>query len=258
MQTMQTENREATQLEAIRWIAAATTADNGGEVEVDSDFVERLLGRKEGKILSRSTQARLDRIRAEVVACIEPRLSCAVRSIESTEDGRLSLAGGVEFASRKMARTLKGAPWLTCFIATIGPDLDHLIERFMRKGRMADAYVADAMGSGGIEWLADRFHNEFAEKVADMGKSVGLRFSPGYCDWSVAEQPKLFSMLDHGAAGVKLGDTFLMTPRKSISAVFGIFDQQAATPANSNHNPCRGCGKGDCIARRVEETPPSP
>ncbi|MDT8335350.1 MAG: vitamin B12 dependent-methionine synthase activation domain-containing protein [Desulfurivibrionaceae bacterium] len=255
---MQTENNGSSKLDAIRQVAATLTVEPGGEVEVDSDFVERLLGRKQGGSVSRSTRSRIERIRAEVLACMEPRLTCSVYPIKSTEAGRVCLAGGVEFESRKMARTLKGAPWLAGFIATIGPGLDRLIEKFMAKGRMADAYVADAMGSGAIESLADKFHNKFAKGVGDREQSVSLRFSPGYCDWPVSEQPKLFSLIDHEAAGVELGDTSLMSPRKSISAIFGIFDKKAAAPADSKHNPCRSCGKKDCIARRVEETPPAP
>lgn len=254
---MQAKNCESPRLEALRRAAAAAAADIGTEVEVDSDFVERLLGRKQGRELSRSTGMRMEKIRGEVLACIEPRLTSAVHAIESTADGRVSLTCGVDFKSRKMAHTIEGAPWLVCFVATIGPKLDRLIDRFMREGRMADAYVADTMGSGAIESVADAFHKEFAKKAANLRQSVSLRFSPGYCDWVVAEQPKLFSLLDPRAAGVELGDTSLMSPRKSISAVFAIFDKENGTQPTGEDNPCRRCGKKDCIARRVEATPPS-
>lgn len=253
---MPIENNLSPQLDKIKRVASSLPADSGGEVEVDSDFVERLLGRRQGEKLTRATHSRLVRIKDEIIASIEPRLTCEVYAIAGTENGQVSLSCGVSFASRKMAHTLQGAPWLVCFVATIGPDLDRRIDDLMRRGKAADAYVTDAMGSGAIESVADQFHNEFAERIANFHQSVSLRFSPGYCDWSVAEQSKLFSLLDHEEVGVELSSSHLMAPRKSVSAVFGIFNRQA-TATTANANPCRRCGKLDCIARRVEAKPPS-
>ncbi len=253
---MPIENNLSLQFDKIKRVVSSLPADSSCEVEVDSDFVERLLGRRQGEKLTRATHSRLVRIKDEIVASIEPRLTCELYSIASTENGRVSLRCGVEFKSRKMAHTLQGAPWLVCFVATIGPDLDRRIDELMQRGKVADAYVADAMGSGAIESVADQFHNDFSERLANLGQSVSLRFSPGYCDWSVAEQFKLFSLLDHEKIGVDLSDSHLMAPRKSISAVFGIFNRKAAS-ITANDNPCRRCGKTDCIARRVEATPPS-
>ncbi len=156
-----------------------------------------------------------------------------------------------------MAHALQGSTRMVGIIATVGRRIDREIESLMDGGALAHGYVADALGSGAVESLADRFHTDMARFVARQDQSVGLRFSPGYCDWPVTEQQKIFSLLDHEAVGVELGDTCLMAPRKSISAVFGIFEQKNDSQKISKHNPCRRCGKKDCIARRVEAVPPS-
>ena len=222
----------------------------------DLDFVERLLGRRQKKELPRTSRIRLAIQQNRLRELIRPRVIWKELSIARTDKTGVTLTDGTVFQSRKMAQALQGATRVVGFIATVGKQIDREVASLMIGGELAHGYVADSLGSGAVENLADRFHTDIAKAVAMQGQSVGLRFSPGYCDWPVADQQKLFSLLDNEAVGVKLSDTSLMKPRKSISAVFGIFDKKNASPENSKHNPCRRCGKKDCIARRVEAVPP--
>lgn len=223
----------------------------------DLDFVERLLGRRQRTELPRTTGKRLTMQQNRLQELISPRLTWKEFSIDRIDKRGVTLTDGTILLSRKMAHALQGAVKVIGFIATVGRRIDREIESLMNGGALAHGYVADALGSGAVESLADSFHTDMAKEVARQDQSVGLRFSPGYCDWPVTEQHKLFSLLDHKSVGVELGNTSLMAPRKSISAVFGIFEKKDATPGNSNHNPCRRCGKKDCIARRIETVPPA-
>ena len=222
----------------------------------DLDFVERLLGRRQRSELPRTTGRRLSIQQNRLREVISPRLIWKELSITRIDKTGVTLSCGTHLQSRKMAYALQNSLGLIGFIATVGRRIDREIESLMDAGALAHGYVADALGSGAVESLADRFHNEMARKVAQQEQKVGLRFSPGYCDWPLTDQHKLFSILDHEAIGVELGDTALMTPRKSITAVFGVFAHENDSPINSSYNPCRRCGKKDCIARRVEEVPP--
>ncbi len=224
--------------------------------EFDLDFVERLLGRRQRNDLPRATRNRLIIQKKRLSYIITPRLIWKKLPIARIDKTGVTLGNGIYFKSRKMARALQGAVAAVGFIATLGGKIDREIASLMHGGSLAHGYVADALGSGAVEKAADRFHNEMARKVALQGQSVGLRFSPGYCDWPVSDQHKLFSLLDHEAVGVELGDTALMSPRKSISAVFGIFEQKNGQWEKGRHNPCRQCGKKNCLARRVEAVPP--
>ena len=48
------------------------------------------------------------------------------------------------------------------------------------------------------------------------------RFSPGYGDLSLEVQKEIFSLLDcPRKIGVSLGDSLLMTPSKSVTAIIG-------------------------------------
>ena len=254
---MHIEIKASLQLDELKQAVSLIPSISTNKTSFDVDFVERLLGRRQGKNLTRSTSRRLKRISSHILPSIKPRITYEIFPIKSTDGGLVTLTNGLQFKSRKMSRSIQGASWLVCSIATISPEIDHRINALMEQGKMADAYVADTIGSGAIEHIADGFHKGFEKKIIKSGPSVSLRFSPGYCDWPVTDQEKLFSLLDNESVGVELGNTFLMSPRKSISAVFAVFDAFNAVIKNPHHNPCRSCWKKDCIARRVDAVTPS-
>jgi hypothetical protein len=221
----------------------------------DLDFVERLLGRRQRSDLPRSTRKRLSMQKSRLQALIKPRLIWKEFPIANINKSGVLLNNGTFLESRKMAYALKDATKIIIFIATVGNKIDLEIESLISSGELAHGYIADALGSGAVESLSDRFHREKTQELAKKNQTAGLRFSPGYCDWPVTDQKKLFSLLDNESVRVDLNDTSLMQPRKSISAVFGIYQNKNISVENT-FNPCRRCGKKDCIARRVETIQP--
>jgi len=79
----------------------------------------------------------------------------------------------------------------------------------------------------------------------DPGKSPDL-FSPGYCNWSMAEQQKLFSLLPPGFCGIQLSPSSLMHPIKSVSGIIGI-----GTSCKQKGYQCEWCNDKDCIYGRI-------
>jgi hypothetical protein len=57
-------------------------------------------------------------------------------------------------------------------------------------------------------------------KLKELG--ISDRFSPGYCDWNVSEQHKLFNLLPESFCGIHLSESSLMNPIKSVSGIIGI------------------------------------
>jgi cobalamin-dependent methionine synthase I len=119
----------------------------------------------------------------------------------------------------------------------------------MNEKHLAEAYILDAMASVAVDNMVATFHQRMKNKYENQSKQVTLCFSPGYCDWPITDQKKLFSMFDSNELDVELTDSCFMQPRKSISGVFGI------TTFNSNqsthsYNPCLECNRRDCSERR--------
>ncbi|MBE9572223.1 MAG: hypothetical protein IMF11_16465 [Proteobacteria bacterium] len=95
--------------------------------------------------------------------------------------------------------------------------------------------------------MVEKFHQRITAKYESENKGVTLCFSPGYCDWPITEQKKIFTLFDSNATGIELLDSCMMRPRKSISGVFGIYNDIQKAP----YNPCLDCSKKNCNGRRV-------
>jgi hypothetical protein len=214
-------------------------------VNISKDDVVRLLGRRNGGPRKRLSK-RLDAILEDAAALVKPKVLYSTRKVKEVGKGRVTLEGGVSLRSRKLSKTLGACDTAAVFLATIGSDVDGVIEDLSNNNKLSDASIYDAIGSVAVEETVDDFQNRFDLALSDSRKSTTVRFSPGYCDWSIEEQTKIFSVLDGGAAGVSLSPSFLMNPRKSVSGVFGITSGRAG----ARPHPCSMCSKESCIARR--------
>ncbi len=215
----------------------------------DSQKLIRLLGGGKRKSLTGMVRRKVENFLEELPDYVRPKVVRQAFDITDRGKGSVTLEGDVTFRSVKLSRALKIAREAVCFAATLGPGIDAEINALMADNRYSDAYILDAMGSVIIEGVVDQFQNRIEQTEALADKSVTLRFSPGYCDWALKEQEKLFALLDTEKIGVALSDSFLMAPRKSVSGIFGVSAPGVACDSLP-HNPCRQCSQKNCIARR--------
>lgn len=211
----------------------------------------RLLGSSKSCRVSHAVDIKIDRLQPIFKDLLEPSLRYCVKHISLIKKKHVHIQGGPVLTSLKLSRTLKNCEEVICFIATIGNGIDDAIARLMAANRFSDAYILDSMGSVAVENMVESFWDRMRNDCEADGKEATLRFSPGYCDWPVTEQKKLFSLFDSADTGVELTDSCLMQPRKSISGVFGVAPFGHGVPA-APYNPCSECWKRDCSARRKE------
>ncbi len=216
----------------------------------DTEKVLRLLGAKQGRRVSSASLRRIDLLTEEMQGMLKPQLSYRTLELSEVNQGGIQLADGTRFKSPKIAKTLADAEAACCFVATVGPAVDMEVQRLMQHRRYADAYVLDAMASMSAENIVEQFYQRIARRQAEKNCAVTLRFSPGYCDWPIQQQRPLFKLFaDTDTPDVALNDSCLMSPRKSVSGLFGLLPPgvKGADPA---YNPCNTCSKRNCIARR--------
>jgi hypothetical protein len=131
-------------------------------------------------------------------------------------------------------------------ISTIGPAIEAEVTRLAAAGELLRAVVLDAIGSVAAEAAAEHIDRLIAAEVAAEGLKTSCRASPGYGDWDVREQSALFALLPAERIGVRLGETFMMTPRKSISFAIDVAREPARLRSESS---CGNCGRTDCLYR---------
>jgi hypothetical protein len=215
---------------------------------IDKDELVKLLGGEDYEELSYSIRKKLTMWNEKLDNFLRPRLLYSIYKIKSSRNA-LVLENNLVLKSTKLSKVFRGCSNLVCFLVTIGNVIEEEITSRTSQNRSSDAYILDAMGSVLVEDMAAKFHRRMEKKFQAEGKAVTIRLSPGYCDWLLEEQKKIFSLLDAGRVGIELTDSYLMKPRKSISGIFGIMP----STYRQNHplyNPCSECEKIYCIARR--------
>ena len=214
---------------------------------IESHALARLLGRRGSHGLSRSVTVRVQRLGTSLEQLVVPRLHYEAKKIESINNGTVHMPGGRAFGSPRLSKAMKDCEKMICFLATIGTGIEKEIARLMEGNCLSDAYILDSMASVAVENMVEEFHQGFTRGHELEDKRVTLRFSPGYCDWPITEQKNLFELFDANATGIELLPSCLMKPRKSISGVFGVYNNGAKMP----YNPCLDCPVKNCEARRV-------
>lgn len=217
-------------------------------IKIDWRWVEKELLRKDRispsqKAISACARECLRRARL----LVKPSVAAATKDIACLAPGHVELEDGIVFSSKRLPRYLKGATRLYIFVATIGDKLETASTKSMSRDDVLRGYLFDGIGSLAAESLAENLEKALRKYYAERGESVSMRFSPGYCDWPTGEQRILQKAVDFTKAGVRLTETCMMVPRKSISAVIGIAPRGIFTKTRS---PCHVCTLKDCDHRR--------
>jgi len=220
------------------------------DTAIDWAWVKKELARIEN-IPSSGTKADLRRAAETCLkngaGLCEPGSVRAEKRIVSVKENSVVLEGGVKLSGSFLASYLKGARSLGIFVVTIGHALEDKASRLMAEGEGLDGYLLDRIGSLAAESLAENFEKLMRREFKRRSLSVSRRLSPGYCDWRIEEQFELVKLVDFSKAGVRLTDSCMMVPKKSISAVAGIGAKGLFTDVKSQ---CAICDKLECSYRR--------
>jgi hypothetical protein len=216
---------------------------------INSDKLYRLMGSRPGRDIPEAMIRRVRRQTKIISDLLSPWHMYEKRKILEIGGGAVRIEGLPTLKSRRMAATLRDCTHAVLFLATIGSDITDAVNELTARDQIADAYILDAIGSVAVEDLVEQFHLRMERECLAAGRSVTVRFSPGYCDWDITEQRKIFPAFEGKKSRVELSLSCLMDPRKSVSGLFGILPFDNGRPV-SKHIPCRVCNKTDCIARR--------
>lgn len=139
---------------------------------------------------------------------------------------------------------LKKSEVAVLFLCSIGDGMENWSKVFIRDGDPTLAFFIDTVASITVESVVDVLHDHLKEKFSSINNFVTNRYSPGYCNWNVSEQHKLFSLLPEKFCGVTLTDSSLMMPIKSISGIIGV-----GREVKYREYLCDTCGVKDCTYR---------
>ncbi|RPI72977.1 MAG: hypothetical protein EHM47_07045 [Ignavibacteriales bacterium] len=113
------------------------------------------------------------------------------------------------------------------YVVSIGPGIDNEVKSLADAGDVFDAYLLNGIGAGAAEMVANDL-NLFMNDSCKENNYEYKRLSPGYGDWHITDQEKIFKLLNpEKNIGVKLTDTHIMLPEKSTSGIMGLISSQS-------------------------------
>lgn len=214
-------------------------------VEIPEKSLLRRIGKSRNQRISQRLKKKIKKATGEICKQAQPKAVLKILPAHKN-NGCLILDGKTSLDSKKLAYAMRNSRMVALFLTTIGYKVDRIIEKQMTL-RPDYGFLLDAAASVAAESAAQHVCDYLENSIND-DKKLTLRYSPGYCDWPLNEQKKLFEILPHDTIGVHLSKNFFMSPRKSISGIIGICPGHIP---RSSENPCLVCSNFDCPYRRA-------
>jgi hypothetical protein len=143
---------------------------------------------------------------------------------------------------------MKKTETIAVFSCTAGEEIGKRSREQLTGGDPLKGYIFDVIGSMVVDAAADLMQDELLVSVSQSGHKITNRYSPGYCGWSVAEQHKLFQLLPDNFCGIRLTESALMDPVKSVSGIIGIGEH-----VRYYKYTCSYCDMKDCTYRSFKD-----
>ena len=186
--------------------------------------IYRRLGyRKEATLISPGQRQEVEGYIADSLPLLQLKGSALRLPIELEGPALIRLPEGNAFASRKLARFLKGAQEIILMGATAGTAIMEAIQadiggRNVTRGVVLDATASEVVDAG-LDWIMGYFRQSLRRE----GKMLlNSRFSAGYGDFALENQQLMHRLLEMGRLDVKITESCLLVPEKSVTAVTGI------------------------------------
>ncbi len=217
------------------------------KLNIDLALIERAMGYDEGQsddtlkeivLKSLDEAGKLCRVKAEYT--IFPGAEFISESKSVAVNGTVFNVQNIVFGQ------LKRSDSIAVFLCTAGEEIGNRSRALMKNGDLLEGYVLDVIGSEIADSAADYMQKDLESAAAGEGKKITNRYSPGYCRWDVAEQYKLFRLMNDNFCQIKLSPSALMDPIKSVSGFIGI-----GKDVRYNPYTCNLCDMKDCIYRRL-------
>ncbi len=172
--------------------------------------------------------------------------------ISISEFGEIYQGKGMNEKDTPLEHIFPKAGNLALFAFTLGPEIGREIEEQSKTDGLALGYMLDAVASHSAdkasEAAAEIFFNHLSSKGEANVLTRVLLYSPGYCGWHISGQQKLFEYLKPEEISIRLNESFLMVPLKSISGVL-VAGNADIHKFKNNYPFCAQCKIRSCRER---------
>jgi cobalamin-dependent methionine synthase I len=219
------------------------------DLKLSVSQIESVIGYKEGEDSELVTDVIEEILKESKEICTAKAQYTTFPGIKFDNSSKSVEISNMSFNVKKIVyNQIKKSDSAAIFLCTAGAEIGIRSRSAMHEGDLFRGYIYDVVGSEIVEATADLMQAELEKEVILEGKHITNSYSPGYCGWDVTEQHKLFRLFPENYCGIRLTESALMDPVKSISGIIGIGDKVRFNP-----NTCGMCDIEDCFYRKFRE-----
>ncbi len=174
----------------------------------------------------------------EAHSLLKPAALYIIVKVTAFEHQRVVFEGG-NFEGSLVARAMAGADHLNIALCTIGDELENRVHEMMNENPVM-AVTLDGAGIAAIRKVAQTVEDIISAEACELDLALGMRAQPGQEGWPIEQQREVFSVLPGAEIGLRLTESCLMIPRKSVSFVI-----PRGKELSSSVVPCDFCSKRD-------------
>ena len=215
------------------------------ELKIDKDEVLRYLYHQ-NKPLEKNLDELVDILIKETINTARPRFIYNIFTLEKN-GGILLKNTELVLKGKDIAKHLEKSEKCAVLCATLGSEIEMRIN-YYSKTELLKSVILDACASTLIEALCDDAEALIKMAAEENGFFITGRYSPGYGDFDISVQKDLLNIIEAPKRlGVTVTDSFIMLPRKSVSAVIGFQSEKSEKEIDK----CSTCNlKGNCSFRK--------
>lgn len=148
-------------------------------------------------------------------------------------------------------RHLVNAVEVAILAVSIGPDLEEAAASHFAGGEYTTGLLLDAAGTTAVETTTDTVNNLIASQASRRGLTALTRFSPGYGDWDITDQPHILALAGGNQINITVTPSCMLLPRKSVTAIVGLQPSRISAPVKvCRAESCKACSLPNCSVRK--------
>ncbi len=146
----------------------------------------------------------------------EPKGVYSLHKIERFAEAEVVLENGMVLRGRAITKHCHGFSHVYLLAVTIGERLEEELEKLPPD----EALILDAYGSEAAEAVAETLDASIRKEAIHFNlRRFNFRFSPGYSDFPLSTNLDFERFLKISDIGIKVTESYMLLPRKSITAV---------------------------------------
>jgi len=223
------------------------------KLKIDEEEVLRYQGYhrnkagKTGEIILETTRKEIE----QGYCLFEPKgiySKVMIRNVSS--EGRINLENGLHLEiNNSMLNLLRGTSYLAFGLSTIGNHLEEKVAELFAKNEYPKAIALDAVGTVASRFLSQYIRSVVCQEAKEQNLQTTKYFTPGTFEWDINQQKNIFKIIPADKIGVKLTESCMMVPKKSLSWVIGIGKEIIIT--SKGNDSCKICLADNCQFRKT-------